>query len=442
MDLTGLIIPFGASILIGALIGLERERKKQQAQNLSAVGIRTSILIALFGSLSGYLGQIYNHAIFFATLASLIILVISTHISLIIKHDRIGITTEITTILLFLFGAMCTYGMAQLAVILAIITTLVLSLRDYLHTTIANISDTELYDTLKFAIIAFIILPFLPDQNFDTQVFGTIMPELVSDTGITSVDVLNPYKIWLLIVFVSGISFLGYILVKVLGKKVGIGITGLLGGFYSSTATSLTLADKSKKTTSKNFNPFIAGITLAIATSFIKMFIFIRTLNEELFMRVLIPMGLMFVFLLFIGLLIIFKKSSSNKEANKKATSERTLETPFKLKKAVKLGAFIVSALIVAKISLAYAGIELYYIVAILCSLLAIDDPIIVSTSAIAGTLLDTDNAKNIILVVIFLNAVQKAGIVWIFGNRKMVRPLLYIFTGLLLVTTAGFIYL
>ncbi len=442
MDLTGLIVPFGASILIGALIGLERERKKQESQNLSAVGIRTSILIALFGSLSGYLGQIYNPAIFFASLASLIILVISSHISLIIKHDRIGITTEITTILIFLYGAMCTYGMAQLGVILAIITTLVLSLRTYLHTTIANISETELYDTLKFAIIAFIVLPFLPDQNFDGQIFGTFMPEMVSKPGIASVDVLNPYKIWLRIVFVSGISFLGYILVKVLGKKVGTSLTGLLGGFYSSTATSLALADKSKKTTSKNLNPYIAGITLAIATSFIKMFIFIRTLNEALFLRVLVPMGLMFIFLLAIGFFLMIKKTAADKVPQKKMTDDSSMETPFKLKKAVELGAFIIGALLVAKISLAYAGIELYYVVAILCSLLAIDDPIIVSTSAIAGTLIDMDNAKNIIILVIFLNAVQKAGIAWIFGNRKMVRPLLYIFAGLLLVTAAGFIYL
>lgn len=442
MDLTPLIIPFGASIMIGALIGLERERKKQEAQNLSAVGIRTSILIALYGALAGYLGQLYSPLIFFAALAALIILVISSHISLIIKFDRIGITTEITTILLFLFGAMCTYGMAQLAVILAIITTLVLSLRAYLHTTIASISDTELYDTLKFAIIAFIILPFLPDSNFDTQIFGTFMPELVTESGLGSVDVLNPYKIWLLIVFVSGISFLGYILVKVFGKKVGISLTGLLGGLYSSTATSLTLADKSKKNSGKNLNPFIAGIILAIAASFIKMFIFIRTLNEDLFMRILVPMGLMFIFLLTTGLFLIFGKKHTEIDTKTDDSADRTIETPFKLKKAVELGGFIIGALIVAKISLAYAGIELYYLVAVLCSLLAIDDPIIVSTAAIAGNLIDFTNAKNIILLVIFLNAVQKAGIVWIFGNRKMVKPLLYIFGGLSLVTAGGFLYL
>lgn len=441
MDITKIILPFGTSILIGALIGLEREKSKQQSKNISQIGIRTSILISIFGFVSGFLGQQISPLIFFSSLLSLIILIISSYILLFIRHSRLGITTEITTILIFLFGAMCSYQMTQLAVILTIIVALTLSLRHYLHKTIANISEIEIYDTIKFAIIAFIILPFLPNQSFDNQIFSTFLPE-ISSANSAGVNVINPYQIWLLIVFVSGISFLGYILVKALGKKVGISITGLLGGFYSSTASSLTLADKSKKTSGKNLSPYVSGIILSIGASFIKMFIFIRTLNEELFLRLFLPLSIMSLFLIGVGFFIMLKKSKVDKKEQKTVASTREIETPFKLTKAIKLGGFIVGALLIAKISLAYAEIELYYLFAILTSVFSIADPFVVSTSALAGTVFGIETAKNIILMIIYLNAIQKVAIVYIFGNKKMVRPLLYVFAGFSLVTAIAFIYL
>lgn len=306
MELQELIIPFAAAILIGALIGIERERKKQMSDNLTAVGVRTSILVSLFGAISAYLGLHFDWNIFFISMIAMLILTISTHIYLVTKHDRIGITTEVSTILLYLFGAMCVMGLAQMAVVLGILTTLFLSLKDYLHNIAKGISDRELYDTIKFAIIAFIILPFLPDQSFDHLVLDPFLPSIGGDLhgSFSGVSVLNPYRIWFLVVFVSGVSYVGYILVKLFGSKVGISLSGLMGGLYSSTATSLTLSHKSKELL-RTKAPFIAGIVLACGASFIKSFIFIRALNEELFFRTLLPLGLMSIYLLVIGLFIM-----------------------------------------------------------------------------------------------------------------------------------------
>lgn len=437
METQELVIPFAAAILIGALIGVEREKKKQESANLTAVGIRTSILMSLFGAVSGYLGQTYHWSIFIISMIAMLLLILTTHIYLVTKHNRIGITTEISTILLFIFGAMCTIGLVQLAVILGILTTLFLSLKDYLHGIVKNISDRELYDTIKFAIIAFIILPFLPDQNFDQQILGPFLQQAAEGLhgSFAGVDVLNPYRIWFLVVFVSGVSYTGYILVKLFGEKLGISLSGLMGGLYSSTATSLTLAQRSKEMI-KSINPFIAGITLACAISFIKSFLFIRALNEELFLRVLFPLTIMFLYLLGVGLYIMFR---SKKEKTK---TIQKLETPFTLKSALKLGAFIVAALLVAKISLSLAGVELYYVIATLSAFFAVDDPIVISTSATAGNLLSMADAKNIILLVTYLNMVQKVFIAYFFGSRKLVKPLALIFGGLLLVTVVGFIYL
>lgn len=434
MNLQDIIIPFAASILIGALIGIEREKKKQSSKNLSAVGIRSSIVISLFGAASAYLGQLISPVILLISLAAIITLTISSHIYLVAKHGLIGITTEISTILLFLYGAICVLGSVQLAVTLGILTTLILSLKGYLHGIAKNVSPREFYDTIKFAIIAFIILPFLPDRSFDQAILGPLLQSAPHST-IAGLDVLNPYRIWLLVVFVSGVSYAGYILVKLFGNKVGFSLSGMMGGLYSSTATSLTLAQRSKEML-KTRTPFIAGITLACAISFIKNFIFIRALNEELFIKTLIPLGLMFLYMLMAGLYMMLR---TKRETIK---GEQEIQTPFTLHKAIKLGAFIIGALLIAKITLSYARVEVYYIIATLSAFFAIDDPIIISTSTTAGSLLNMEDAKNIILLVTYLNMVQKVFIVYFFGNRKLVKPTALIFGGLLLVTLVGFIYL
>lgn len=434
MDLTNTSLALGTSIVIGALIGLEREKAAQTTKGTSAVGIRTDILICLFGAISAFLGQNFNYMLFLICLGAMLILTISSYIYLSVTKKRVGITTEISTILVFLLGAMTMIGYLQLALILAIIITLILSLREYLHKAVSNINYREIFDTIKFAIIAFIILPFLPNKNFDQQIFQGLFPGAAAPSSFSQVEILNPYRIWFLVVLVSAISFLGYILVKTIGKKKGIGLTGMIGGLYSSTATSLALARKSKLYTTIE-KPFITGIVLACGISFLRTFIELRALNEELFLRTLLPLSMMFVYMMAVGLYLLFSK----KEEKVSASTE--FKTPFELAEAMKLGGFIVGALLIAKIVLSYTNINFYYIVSSLMALFAIDDPVIISTATNVGKLLSFEQAKNVVILVTALNMIQKVGIMYVFGNRKLVKPMAKIFGGLLLVSFIGLIY-
>ncbi len=434
MDFTQLGIPLAISILIGALIGLEREKTKQTSKGLSAVGIRTDSLICLFGAVSAFLGKTFSPALFLICLVAMLILTISSYIYLSITKGRIGITTEISTILVFLLGAMTMMGYAQLALIIAIIITLILSLRKYLHKAITNINYRELSDTIKFAIITFIILPFLPNQSYDSQFMNFFFPNIKLTPNFNQVEILNPHNIWFLVVLVSGISFLGYILVKTIGKHKGIPMAGLLGGLYSSTATSLALARKSRL--SQNIRlPFVTGIVLACTISFLRTYIELRALNEQLFLRTLIPVTLMFAYLVITGFYLYF---SQKKE---QTTHTHDFKTPFELSEGLKLGVFIIAALLIAKILLSYSNINLYYLVSSAMAFFAIDDPVIISTSASAGKLISYDQAKNVILLVLSLNMVQKVAVMYLFGNRKLVKTMAFIFGGLLLVSFAGFLY-
>lgn len=435
MDIFSTLLPIGTSILIGALIGLEREKAKQNKQGVSQIGIRTDILICLFGAIAAFLGKTVSPAIFLVCFSGLILLTLASYIYLAVAKKRIGITTEISTIAVFLLGGLAMEGYSQLALILAILVTLTLSIKTVLHRAVNNINTGEIYDTIKFAIIAFIILPFLPNQNYDHQIYNSIFPGTAPPAAFDQIQVLNPYNIWFLVVLVSGISFLGYILVKTIGNKKGIGVAGLIGGLYSSTATSLSLAHKSKQHPEIT-TPFITGIVLACGISFLRTFIFVRALNAELFTRTLVPVLMMFTYLMAVGFYLFFSKKRDTHTAK-----NAELRTPFRLWEALKLGGFITGALLISKIVLSYASVNFYYIIAALMAFFAIDDPFIISSAASAGKLITMTEAKNVIILVTFLNMFQKVFLVLLFGNRKLFKPLLKIYGGLFLVSLAGFLY-
>ena len=434
MDLQTIVLPLLTSIVAGGLIGLEREKFKQERKYISAVGIRTDILISLFGAISVLLGKLYHPVIFLICLSALLLFSIVSYAYLVFSRKKIGVTTEISTILVYLLGAIAMIGYMQLAIILAIIIMLILSLRGYLHKAIHHLNNREIFDTIKFAIITFIILPFLPNENFDHQIFQLLWPSGQIPANFSQVEILNPYHIWFLVVLVSGISFLGYILVKTIGKNKGISITGLIGGLYSSTATSLSLAHKSKLYP-KIRRPFITGIVFACGISFLRTYIELRALNEQLFWRSLWPISFMFCYLMIVGLILFFQKKDEN------VGNGTQFKTPFKLTEALKLTSFIIGALFIAKILLTFGNIQYYYLIAAAMALFAIDDPIIISTATSAGALISFDHAKNIILLVTYLNMAQKVALIYFFGNRKLTKSMALIFGGLFLVSLVGFVY-
>jgi len=193
---------FIVALALGALIGLEREYARYRKKGHDYAGIRTFPLIALFGALAAYLGETIDIMVFVVSVL-LVGVVIGIAYFKIIGKDRkhVGATSEIAGFLTFFMGALAYYGEINLAVTLAIIMTVILYSRSMLHNFAKHIQKKEFEDTLKFAVIAFVILPFLPNQGYGP------------------LELFNPFIIWLMVVFVTGISFAVYILMKWLGEK-------------------------------------------------------------------------------------------------------------------------------------------------------------------------------------------------------------------------------
>ncbi len=221
-----LAVQLGVALGVGMLIGLERERSDSAGY---FAGVRTLPLVALLGAVThGFLPELLV-----PTFLVVSALVVVAHSAKAFLMEDPGTTTAFATLLTFGYGAMAVHSEEGLlwAVVLGTLTAALLSFKEPAHGFVEDIGEDELRDTMKFLIVALVIFPLLPNQ--DVELFAG--------------HSLNPRFVWLMVVFVSGISLGAYLLTKYLGARKGIALSGLLGGMASSTATTLAMTARARR---------------------------------------------------------------------------------------------------------------------------------------------------------------------------------------------------
>ncbi|MCS6806149.1 MAG: MgtC/SapB family protein [Acidobacteriota bacterium] len=242
---------FGVALFIGLLIGLQRQYSRERSEHEMSAGVRTFTLIALAGCAAALSADTWKAPVIFMIALGVIGALLMAGYVVGSRRGEIGLTTEVSALITFLCGALCYHGHVAIAVALAVVTTVLLSLKWEMHRFVRHLTREDVYATLKFAVITAIVLPVLPNRSYGSPPW----------------DVLNPYKLWLLVVLISGISFLGYVLIKWVGPRRGLSLTGLLGGLVSSTAVTLSLTQRSQKE-----KDFAQSFAIAILLSWIMMF--------------------------------------------------------------------------------------------------------------------------------------------------------------------------
>ena len=169
-------------------------------------------------------------------------------------RGELGITTEVTALLAFIVGALCGWQHVGVASVATVVCLLLLALKDFLHRLARRVEVADVEATLTFAVISVIILPLLPNESY----------------GPPPIDVINPYKIWLMVVLIAGLNFLGYLLVKVLGNEHGLVLTGILGGLVSSTAVTLSFSQRSRQEPAMS-SAFVLAIVVAWTIMFLRV---------------------------------------------------------------------------------------------------------------------------------------------------------------------------
>lgn len=406
-------LQFLLAIALGALVGIERERFAKQFNRFMFGGIRTYLFIALLGAVSAYAAKLYTDWIMIALFFGLVtFLGISYTQSVRLSNGKsIGLTGEIVALLTFIYGVMAMGEEPVYAVVLAILTTVFLYGKERIHTFVSKLSKEEMYGALIFAIVAFVILPFLPDRTYGP------------------LDVLNPYRIWLMVVFISGMGFVGYILIRILGSKKGIGLTGLLGGLVSSTAVTMTFAGKSRKEKSKNITRlFVFATIIANAVMIVRVLIEVYVVNKSLLSAVLIPVSTMGGVAVVAALIMWL--SRKDKEEQPALTAEKSAvehSSPLSMGPAIKFGILFGVVLFAVKLAQIYFGDTGLFIASIISGFVDVD-AITLSMASLAGTEISAKVAATAITLAVMSNTIIKFGYAAIFGSKQFRNKLGIVF--------------
>lgn len=398
-------------ILIGALIGMEREHSRPSDEKTFA-GVRTFPLISILGFVAALISSITSFWIYFAIFIGYSSLITTAHVFS-AKLGRPGGTSEISTLLVFILGSLVYWNFIVLSAIIAVVIAAFLTLKIQLHRFVGKISEEDLYATIKLAIITVIVLPLLPNETFGP------------------LDILNPRMIWLMVILIAGISFVGYILIKVFGEGKGISITGLMGGLISSTAVSFSLSKKSKENNAISESSAL-GIILASTVMFPRIFIIILVLNSPLIDNIWLPL----LILTLIGLAVSYFLMKNL--GNHKHGEIIELKNPFELKSALLFGLIFAAMIFLSKAAQIYLGNTGIYAASILGGLTSVD-AIIVSLIQLTNHKLTADVITIAIIIVIISNSVVKAGISLIWGTKELSRRVI---KGLGIISLAAAAYL
>ena len=217
-----------AALLIGFLIGLDRERAEARKAHPEFAGVRTFPLIALAGCVPMLLfdrtGPVLLATAFLAVAA---VTAISYHRQ--VAEGHVGATTEVAAIGTFMLGALAGAGEIVIAAAAGVAVSVLLVAKPRLEAFSRALTPEELNAVLELAVISVIVLPLLPSRGYGPW------------------QVLNPRDIWWVVVLVTALSFAGFVAVRLLGERRGLAVTGAVGGLVSSTAVTMAMAERSRE---------------------------------------------------------------------------------------------------------------------------------------------------------------------------------------------------
>ena len=381
--------------LLGVLIGLDRERKRTRQETLFA-GVRTFALVALLGSTSGLLIEpagVWPTIVSFAGLSLLIGLGYWRESA----GAKLGATTQVAALVTFVLGVLAGIGVYVPALAGAVLVTGVLSLREELHGLAGGLTRDDLFAVVRFAAVSLIVLPLVPDEALGPW------------------GVWNPRTIWLLVVLISGVSFVGYVAMKWIGTKRGVGLAGLLGGLASSTATTWALAERSRD--APGLAPtFAVGTLAASAVAAPRLLVLIGVVRPSMIVVSAVPLAAAFVVLTLLGTWQARRQGD--------ASSAVDVRNPFELRPALAFAAFYAIIALVLRAAQEWLGTSGILLASTLAGVTQLDAITLSLADQVRGGL-DPVLAGQALGLAFAANSVFKAALGWAVGGAALGRRVL-----------------
>ncbi len=390
MNTEAILLRLGISLGLGLLVGLQKERTDSKV-----AGIRTFPLITLLGTLSGLLAQNYGGWVVVAGFVAMATMVVIANFAE-WKSGRInpGLTTEVAMLVMFGVGVYLVLGPLAVGIVLGSAVAVLLFFKPQLHAMAHSIGTRDFTAIMQFVIISLIVLPVLPNRPFDPY------------------GVLNPFRIWLMVVLIVGISLTGYVIYKFAGHRTGSVLAGILGGLISSTATTASYARRTRGAPELR-TLAVRVIIIASTVVFFRVLILIAVTGPSV-VRVIAPpiaiMAAVFVVLAFVASLI----------GPKLARQMPAQKNPTELGGAILFGILYAVVLLGIAAARERLGIRGIYAVSVLSGLTDMDAITLSVTSLAHEGKVSAAEAWRAILAASLANIVFKSGIAAVLGGWRL----------------------
>jgi len=397
-----------AALGIGLLIGIERGWSgRLEDEGDRVAGIRTFSLVGLFGGVWTEVSRFVNEWVLAVAFLALAALVITSYVIEATVEDEkdLGITTEVALLLTFTLSSWAAFGYHVYALGVTVIVISLLSLKPTLHRWLHKIEVKEIYAGIKLLVITVILLPLLPNQGYGPW------------------EAINPHWIWWMVVLISGLSFIGYILIKYLGEDKGTMLTAITGGLASSTAVTLSLAQFAKQQKKIASGIFIAGVLVASSIMFVRVGIEVAVVNADLLYPLWIPLTTMLVLTLGSGFWLWQKHLQLEDDQ-----PPIELKNPLQFFTALQFGLLLGVILLLATAMEKWYGDQGIYLLALFSGLMDVD-AITLSLSRMAEEGTDPSVATLGIVIAVITNTIVKAGLFIFWAGYEKSKQLIWLIT-------------
>ena len=382
------------SLLLGLLLGLERQRAKHGD---AFAGIRTFPLFALCGFFAGLAASKGMPL----ALPAVVLVVGGFGLAAYMRDPdhTAGVTTEMTGLLAALLGGVVALGEPTVAAAAAVVITLLLALKAPLHRMAGGVTEDEILAIVKFGIVAVVLLPLLPDRPLGP--YGALVPR----------------KLGLLVVILSGVSLAGYLLVKV------------LGGLVSSTATTLSFANKARD--AREQVPALAvGVILASTILYARGAVVVGLLDRELGLHLAPRLGVLF------GIGLLFAALQYRRQ-KREAGEEMALGNPVELGRAAMMAAIFAVVIVLARLAQERLGTAGLWAVGAIGGLVDVDSVAVAAARVRTDAEVAVGAAAGAYLLATASNLVFKGVTVVVTAGGEMARRVIPAFAALALATGA-----
>ncbi|MCA9508087.1 MAG: DUF4010 domain-containing protein [Myxococcales bacterium] len=400
--------PYLIAILIGLLIGIERER--QSIHGTKSMGVRTFLLLSILGAIAGGIDQplIALALVIFLAAAVLINYMLSARQQSEKSSRPAGITTEIAALATFCLGYF-SHIEPILCLLVGVTMVLILHNKTALHSFIRRyLRPDEIQAAAVLILLSVGVIPLIPNRTIDP------------------LHIFNPFKLALLIAMIAGIQFIGYVISRIFGEKIGLPLAGFLAGNISSTAAFASYP-RLARITPENYMSIASAALFAITAMLFQVFVLVAPISLPLLAALIIPLGIILLVCISVGIILVRKQKSD--------LARVTHSNPLNLRSAIKIGTLLTALIFIVDLSERFLGDFFTTLVSFFAALFELHGVVIGNANMVANKNVSIIAATNTIILAVTATMVSKIALTAFLAQGRYRKLMLVILGGLLLLT-------